>query len=66
MSRRVRIVFHNWKDESKHYTVEGIIVPYSENPISERLVVLTDDKQYIDIIKNTIISTTQLNNEDKS
>lgn len=73
MSQRVRIVFHNWKDEKKHYTVEGTIVPYSENPVSERLVVLTDDDQYIDIIKNTIISTTQLteacdhaDDEDKS
>ena len=71
VSQRVRIVFHNWKDEKKHYTVEGTIVPYSENPVSERLVVLTDDDQYIDIIKNTIISTTQLteahaDDEDKS
>lgn len=68
---RVRIVFHNWKDESIHYTVEGTIVPYSENPVSDRIVLLDESGQYIDIIKNTIISTTQLtegqpDDEDKS
>ena len=66
MSHRVRIVFHNWKDMSKEYTVEGVIVPYSKNPASERLVVKSDDDQYMDIIKETIISITHLSNESKT
>ena len=66
VSRRVRIVFHNWKDMSKEYTVEGVIVPYSKNPASERLVIKSDDDQYMDIIKETIISITHLSNESKT
>ena len=53
---RVSIVFHHWKDESKHYTVEGTVVPYSENPQTDRIVILSDDGTYTDIIKKTIIS----------
>ena len=66
MSHRVRIVFHNWKDMSKEYTVEGVIVPYSKNPGCVRLVIKSDDDQYMDIIKETIISITHLSNESKT
>jgi len=51
---------------SKEYTVEGVIVPYSKNPASERLVIKSDDDQYMDIIKETIISITHLSNESKT
>jgi len=64
VSNHVRIVYHHWKDQSKEYTLEGTIVPYSMNPASERLVLAVktkfDDVHFEDIIKETIISITQL------
>ena len=63
-NNHVRIVYHHWKDQSKEYTLEGNIVPYSMNPESERLVLAVkskfDDVHFEDIIKETIISITQL------